>query len=398
MSWPVVKLGDLVNIKGGGTPSKSDSSFWDGNIPWASVKDLKGSRIAQTEDSISELGVKHSATNVIPAGTIITATRMALGRFAINSVDMAINQDLKALLIKDHKKIDCNYLFRFLESKAIYIQNEGKGATVKGITLDFLKSIDVPLPRLAEQKRIASILDKADAIRRKRQQAIELVDDFLRAVFLEMFGDPVMNPKEWEVKKLSEISTKILNGTTPKGGSEVYVETGVQFLRSQNVWKNHIIYDDLVFLDEKTHKSMSKSSLKHKDILMTKTGRINTENSSLGRAALFLGEDDSANINGHVYLIRLKKEIIHEFIVFILTTSEYRDYIRSVCVGGIDKRQINKDHLEDFPIILPPKPLQERFFNQLTKIRLITERTKLSLHDAESMFSGLSQKAFSGQL
>lgn len=398
MSWQMVKLGELVSIKGGGTPSKSDSSFWEGNIPWASVKDLKGSEISVTEDSISELGVKNSATNIIPAGTIITATRMALGKFAINTIDMAINQDLKALLVKDTNRVSRDYLFRFLESRAQFIQAEGKGATVKGITLDFLRSIEIPLPPLDEQKRIAAILDKADAIRRKRQQAIQLADDFLRALFLQMFGDPVTNPKGWEVKPLSELSSKILNGTTPKGGSEVYVESGVQFLRSQNVWKNHIIYDDVVYLDETTHKSMSKSSLKHKDILMTKTGRINTENSSLGRAALFLGEDDSANINGHVYLIRLKQDINHEFVVFILTSIEYRDYIRSVCVGGIDKRQINKEHLEEFPIILPPKPLQEKFFVQLSKIRAVSSRATASLNDAENMFNGLSQKAFTGQL
>lgn len=205
MSWPVVKLGDLVEIKGGGTPSKNEGSFWGGDIPWASVKDLKGSRISKTEDSISELGVKNSATNVIPAGTIITATRMALGRFAISTVDMAINQDLKALIIKDDKKLNRNYFFHFLESKAIYIQNEGKGATVKGITLDFLRSIDVPFPPLAEQKRIAEILDKADAIRSKRQQAIQLADDFLKAVFLDMFGDPVTNPNGWDVRPLGGI-------------------------------------------------------------------------------------------------------------------------------------------------------------------------------------------------
>ena len=86
---------------------------------------------------------------------------------------------------------------------------------------------------------------------------------------------------------------------------------------------------------------MQKTSLKSGDILITKTGRINTENSSLGRAAMFLGEDDSANINGHVYLIRLKPEVLKEFVLYIMTSLEYREYIRSVCVGGIDKRQID---------------------------------------------------------
>lgn len=176
-----------------------------------------------------------------------------------------------------------------------------------------------------------------------------------------MFGDPVANPMGWEVKRLGTMCSAIMNGTTPKGGEQVYVETGITFLRSQNVWRNRIDLEDVAYIDEETHKSMKKSSLKKYDILMTKTGRINTENSSLGRAALFLGEDDSANINGHVYLIRLKKGYNHNFVIRILTSPEYRDYIRSVCVGGIDKRQVNKDHIEDFPIIQPPIELQEVF-------------------------------------
>ncbi|MBN1066372.1 restriction endonuclease subunit S, partial [Clostridium botulinum] len=183
-----------------------------------------------------------------------------------------------------------------------------------------------------------------------------------------MFGDPINNPMKWEVKKMKDISTNIMSGNTPKGGEQVYVESGIMFLRSQNVWKNKLLLDDVAYIDEETHSKMKKSSLKHKDILMTKTGRINTENSSLGRAAIFLGEDDSANVNGHVYLIRLKEEILNEFVLFILTSKEYRGYIRSVCVGGIDKRQLNKEHIEDFPIIFPPIEQQEKFVTYVKQV------------------------------
>ena len=94
---------------------------------------------------------------------------------------------------------------------------------------------------------------------------------------------------------------------------------------------------------------------------MTKTGRINTENSSLGRAALYLGEDDAANVNGHVYFIRLKPGVNNKFILRVLVSDEYRNHIRSVCVGGIDKRQLNKDHIEDFPIICPPDDMVRNY-------------------------------------
>lgn len=195
-----------------------------------------------------------------------------------------------------------------------------------------------------------------------------------------MFGNPINNPKGWEVKKLKSLSTKIHSGNTPKGGSEVYVDEGIMFFRSQNVWKNKLILDDIAYINQETHNKMLKSSLKNRDILMTKTGRINTENSSLGRAAMFFGKDDSANVNGHVYLIRLKEGIVNEFILYILTSKEYRGYIRSVCVGGIDKRQLNKEHIEDFPIIFPPVESQKEF------VRYVKQVDKLKFEITNKLF------------
>lgn len=205
-----------------------------------------------------------------------------------------------------------------------------------------------------KQSKIVSLLSKIEVVISERKRELKLLDELIKARFVEMFGDPVTNPKGWPVKKLKELSIQINSGNTPKGGAENYVEEGITFFRSQNVWKDRLEMDDIAYIDAETHASMKKSSLKHGDILMTKTGRINTENSSLGRAALYEGEDDKANVNGHVYFIRLKQGINNKFILRILVSPEYRDLIRSVCVGGIDKRQLNKEHIEDFPIICPP--------------------------------------------
>ena len=152
MSWPMISLGELVDIKGGGTPDKNNSEYWNGDIPWASVKDFKKNILDSTLDSITLLGVRNSATSVIPAGNIIVPTRMALGKVAINTIDLAINQDLKALFIKDNDVVDRDYLFRWLESQSSLIESEGKGATVKGITLPFLKAVSythMTLPTIA---------------------------------------------------------------------------------------------------------------------------------------------------------------------------------------------------------------------------------------------------------
>ena len=209
-----------------------------------------------------------------------------------------------------------------------------------------------------------------------------------------MFGDPIRNPMKWEMHKLGELSTKINSGNTPKGGEQVYVDNGIMFFRSQNVWKNYLDLDDIAYIDAETHANMSRSSLKHGDILMTKTGRVNTENSSLGRAALYLGEDDAANVNGHVYFIRLKPEINNKFILRILVSEEYRDYIRTVCVGGIDKRQLNKNHIEDFPIIYPPIGLQNKFTSFVDQVDKLKFTTQTELNKMQTLYDSLLQKYF----
>jgi type I restriction enzyme S subunit len=284
------------------------------------------------------------------------------------------------------------YLFSFIELPK-------RGAGQPFISKGDIESFSVSIPEsLLEQKQITAILDATDAMRAKRRETIALLDTLLQSTFSEMFGDPLTNPKGWKVKKLKEISTHILSGTTPKGGKQVYSEEGIVFFRSQNVWRNTLVLDDVVHIDRKTHQKMKKSSLKNKDILMTKTGRINTENSSLGRAAIFLGDDDSANINGHVYLIRLQNSAFHRFILYILTTNEYKEYIRRICVGAIDKRQINKEHLEEFPIIFPPLELQRRFATIIESVEHQKALHRTHLAELDTLFASLQQRAFNGEL
>ena len=168
----------------------------------------------------------------------------------------------------------------------------------------------VPIVERNQQDYIATTLNEIASAISEREKQLDDLDLLIKSHFIEMFGEPIANQMHWPVKHLKDMSTLITNGTTPKGGSSNYVASGIMFLRSQNVWRNKIVLDDVPYIDEATHSRMKKSSLHHKDILITKTGRINTENSSLGRAALFLGEDNSANINGHVYLVRLDGSVV----------------------------------------------------------------------------------------
>ncbi len=284
----------------------------------------------------------------------------------------------------------------FLCYSLMFYNTEGlvNGATRQKLTQTTMRKMLIPNLSIENQLYIVNQLNKLLKIIELRKKEIQQLDNLTKARFVEMFGDPVANPMHWPVKRLKELAIQINSGNTPKGGSENYVEKGITFFRSQNVWKDRLEMDDIAYIDEKTHESMKRSSLKHGDILMTKTGRINTENSSLGRAALYEGEDDMANVNGHVYFIRLKEGVNNKFVLRVLVSPEYRDLIRSVCVGGIDKRQLNKEHIEEFPIIYPPSEMIDNYIEFVEQVNKSKVAVQKALDETQILFDSLMQKYF----
>ena len=388
------KLGDICEVVSGGTPSKSKSEYWNGDIPWIKIGNIKGKFVSEADEFITEKGLAGSSAKLLSKGTILYTIFATLGEVGVLTINACTNQAIAGITIKNEDIVESDYLYYYLKSKKNYVKYIGRGVAQNNINMSILREFEVPIREKFEQQFIADVLDRVERIIKIRKEEIKDLDDLIKARFVEMFGDPVANNKGWEVKKLKEISEQINSGNTPKGGSENYVNEGILFFRSQNVWKNHLEMEDIAYIDEVTHKKMYRSSLKYGDILMTKTGRINTENSSLGRAALYLGEDDKANVNGHVYFIRLKSEVNNKFVLRILTSPEYRDLIRSVCVGGIDKRQLNKEHIEDFPIIYPPSYMVNEyvlFADQVDKSKVVVQK---ALDEAQILFDSLMQEYF----
>lgn len=392
MSWQVKTLGELVTIKGGGTPSKKIADYWGGTIPWASVKDLKSRVLLNTEDSITELGVVKSATNVIPKGTIIVPTRMALGKVAITGCDMAINQDLKALIIVDNKQINQCYLARFLESKSSFIESEGKGATVKGITLDFLKSLEIPLPPLDEQKRIAAILDKADAIRQKRKQAISLADEFLRSVFLDMFGDPVTNPKGWEVRSIRDFIT-IQGGYAFK--SSDFTEDGVPVVKIGNANKHGFTTKNIAFINPENSEKLKQYELYAGDLLMSLTGTVGKDD--YGNITEVTNEFGMYYLNQRVAKITVKDSNMKSYLKFFFKHPKIKAEITKNN-RGVRQANIGNSDIYCLTIPIPSNNALKIFEKIVLKARELQTKADSFPEQSVAMFNALSQKAFSGQL
>lgn len=211
-----VRLGDVARIVCGGSLDRSNSACWNGTIPWVTVKDIRGARINDSLERITEFGLKESASNLLPVGSILVPASMTLENVVINDVPVAINKDLKAIIVES-PGIDRNYIQQFLLSKANNLEVSGKKWMKNGHAIEILADIDIPLLPVEEQRRIALILDKADAICKKRRATLNLADNFLHSIFLDMFGDPVTNPKEWPTppvdvqKRYSQIHNKMIS-------------------------------------------------------------------------------------------------------------------------------------------------------------------------------------------
>lgn len=389
MSVTTVPMGEIVTILGGGTPDRAKPEYWGGNIPWASVKDMTSLSLERTTEMITAEGAANSATNIISKGQIIVSTRMAVGKAAINAVDVAINQDLKAL--KPSKGWDARFLLWFILSKADYLEKRGKGATVKGITLDVLRELEVPNHPFDEQRRIAAILDKADSIRRKSKHALVLADGFLRSEFLELFGDPVSNPLGWPTAPLSSLidpARPITYGILMPGPD---VPDGVPYVRVVDMSDGAIKLEQVRKTTASIANEYRRSRLQPTDLLISIRGHV-------GRLAIVPDSLDGANITQDTARLAVAEDqMCPHYLLRCLEAKSMQAYIHRF-VRGAAVKGLNLGDLRQLPIPLPPTDLQARFA-RLSAIHLAKKgKLKQSVGDAHQLFASLSQRAFRGEM
>ena len=362
----VVALGEMVDFVGGGTPSKDESLFWGGDIPWVSVKDLKSKVINETIDTITPQGVEGSSTRVIEKGALIIATRMAVGKAVILGVDAAINQDLKAVRIKG--ELDRDYLFYFLKQAAPYFERVSTGATVKGIKLEHLRNLEIPLPPLEEQKRIAGILDEADRVRKKTQALIDKYDELAQSLFLDMFGDPVTNPKGWEVKPLGKLA---------------HLKAG-KFVRASDISEE---------CDEGMHPCYGGNGLRGFVESTTHEGEfvlIGRQGALCGNVKLVKGLFHATE---HAVVCTPSLSYESEWFYHLLVMLDLNRFATGAAQPGL-----NVGTLNEVSVPYPPQELQQSFSLMIKNLTAQKELTDQGAQESQEIFQALLQKAFKGEL
>ena len=204
-----VKLGDVCIIQSGGTPSKKETAFYGGNIPWITTVALNDGYIDECDavEWITETAILKSAAKIVPANSIMVGTRVGIGKTSINKVPMSTNQDIVSLLKIDENKWDKCYISKFISEKKSFLNSQARGATIKGIRIETLKSLELPYTPLEEQRRIASVLDKVNGLIDKRRRQMDRLDELVKSEFIEMFGDPIQMDKNEVLQKLGDVCT-----------------------------------------------------------------------------------------------------------------------------------------------------------------------------------------------
>lgn len=389
MTWPSAPLGEVAPAAPLSLARSADAEIWQ--VTLDHIEAQTGRLLKRKKKPLSLAGASTHAFD--DRYVLYSKLRPYLNKVLLPDA-VGIGTTELVPMLPDPDKLDRRYLAHYLMSRRFvaWVTERTAGAKMPRVSMkDFWKH-EIPLPPLAEQKRIATILDKADDIRRKRQQAIELADQFLRSVFLDMFGDPVANPKQWDIQKLGELASKIGSGATPRGGKSAYVDAGISLIRSMNVHDDRFVHDDLAFITDEQADALSNVVVENDDVLLNITG------ASVCRCAMVDNDVLPARVNQHVCIIRpQRKMVLPDYLLHLIISPPFKHQLLTVAGGaGATREALTKQQVENLLIPVPPAELQDKFQSITRRIKKIVASHKVQR--CEPLFESLSQKAFTGEL
>ena len=386
----MVRLGDVCTVVSGTTPKSTQPEYWDGDLNWVTPAELtdESDVIYESQRKITSQAVADSSLKSFPAGTVLLSSRAPIGKVAIAGTEMYCNQGFKNLICSD--KIYNRYLYHFLKNNTDYLNSLGRGATFKEISKGIVENIEIPLPSLDDQRKIAAVLDKVSDLIAKRRQQLDKLDEMVKARFVEMFGDPVSNPKGWKQILLKECLTTIDNGKSFVCSNEVRKNEWPAILKLSAVTygaykanENKALLDDAEFVES--------AEVHSGDLLFT---RKNTPE-LVGMAAYVYFSPSKLMMPDLIFRLNTKAICSKVFLWQLINHNLFRSTIQSIATGSAKSMSnISKERLMQLVIYLPPIELQnqfESFVNQTVKTKYTISR---NLEKLETLKKALMQEYF----
>jgi len=383
-----VLLSSVARIVSGGTPKTGESSFWNGNVPWVTPKDLSGLdsvEIHSTPRLITEAGLRNSSAELLPENSVLFSSRAPIGLLAINTTPMATNQGFKSF-VPDPERLDSRYLFRWLEVNRTKLQNMGVGATFKEVSKAIVSRLVIPLPSLEEQRRIAAILDKTDELRTKRRRALAELDALTQSVFHSMFGD-VMTEQSIPLRDAVAPGTIVTYGIVQAGDE---YPSGVPYVRTGDIRNGRIEHAGLRRTDPAIAAKFARSRIATGDIVMSIRATV-------GTVALTPRELDGANLTQGTARIAPGPETDASYLLEYLRSPKIQQWIQKQ-VKGATFKEITLDRLRQLPVSIPSRADQLSFGHTVRAVEKLKGQHRAQLGEMDTLFASLQYRAFTGEL
>lgn len=366
----------------------SSKNVTSGKIDWENVKYVS-----------KELHEELSKRVIPKKNDILLAKNGTTGVAAIVDKDISFDIYVSLALLRPKEEINPKYLLRVINSQYTKRQFDKrlKGIGVKNLHLKEIKDITIPIPSIEIQKRIVEVLDKAQSLIDKKKEQIELLDELVKSRFIEMFGDPFKNEKNWEISKIE----KYLNIITDyhSNGSYETLRNNVTLLDSPSYalmvrttdLENNNFEENVKYIDEHAYNYLEKSKVFGGEIIINKIG-------SAGKVYLmpFLNRPVSLAMNQ--FLLRFDEDRVNHVYLYNLLLTSYMEREMQGKVRGAVTKTITKDAIKEIKIPIPPIELQNEFAEFVTQTDSIRSKMEASLSELEDNFNSLMQKAFKGEL
>jgi type I restriction enzyme S subunit len=387
--WLRVRLDDCCRIVAGATPSTSVDEYWNGEICWATPKDLSdlpGPYLDDTPRKITKAGLENCAAEILPTNSVLFSSRAPIGHVAINRIPTATNQGFKSF-IPDPSKLSAEFLFHWLRANRSYLENLGNGATFKEVSKATVSRIEIDLPPLDEQRRIAEVLNQAQALCATRVSAIEKLDLLVRSIFNDLFGDPIRNSKALPTIPLGEIA-RFVGGGTPSRAVSEYFQGAICWATSKDM-KGELLSDTQEHITERAIEESATNLVHPETILVVVKSKILMHRLPvlIAKVPTCFGQD----LKG----IILKQPWTSRYIARHLRLGQKWLLDRA---RGANTEGLTLDHLREYPVRVPPAALAERYEQIEQTIESQRERMKKSLAKLDLLFASLQHRAFRGEL
>ena len=369
--WALTRLGDICEFKYG--KSLPETARAGGDISVFGSNGVVGAHnSALTEGPTIVIGRKgsHGEVNFSPASCW--------------PIDTTYYVDHSAT------KADIRWLFHRLCGAGLNQMN--RAAAVPGLNREDAYRVEILLPPLEEQRRIAAILDQAETLRAQRRTALALLDRLTQSLFLDMFGESVTNPKGWQLEKLGKLTSKMGSGSTPTGGDAAYKTEGISLIRSLNVHDGQFKYKNLAYIDQVQAAKLSNVQVAEGDVFLNITG------ASVARVCRAPADVLPARVNQHVMIVRPSAALNGVFLERMLLSDTMKRALLQIGGAGATREAITKAQAEESLVPLPPLPLQQTFATRIASNEALKATHRRALAALDALFASLQQRAFAGEL